>query len=146
MSRRFVVFPTAHGPCALGFTGAGISHVELPAHDREKDADVLARFAARLGANGPSILAEGRVTPGESPPFVVDAIAQLQAYFAGDRTAVLASHPVDYTGTPDFRRRVYEALRDVPAGTTVSYGELAARAGSPGGARAVGQAMAKNPT
>jgi methylated-DNA-[protein]-cysteine S-methyltransferase len=45
----------------------------------------------------------------------------------------------------EFRRTVYEALRTVPLGETVSYGELAAMAGKPGAARAVGTAMADNP-
>ncbi len=46
---------------------------------------------------------------------------------------------------PPFHRKVYKALCKVPAGTTITYAELAKRAGSPGAARAVGQAMAKNP-
>lgn len=46
---------------------------------------------------------------------------------------------------PPFHRRVYRALCKVPAGKTVTYAELARMAGSPKAARAVGQAMAKNP-
>jgi methylated-DNA-[protein]-cysteine S-methyltransferase len=46
---------------------------------------------------------------------------------------------------PAFQRRVYEAAREIPPGTTVSYGDLAARLGSPGAARAVGQALGRNP-
>lgn len=46
---------------------------------------------------------------------------------------------------PPFHRKVYRALCKVPAGKTVTYAELARRAGSPGAARAVGTAMAKNP-
>jgi O-6-methylguanine DNA methyltransferase len=53
--------------------------------------------------------------------------------------------PLDYTGLPAFHARVYEASRKIPSGTRVGYGELAARVGSSGAARAVGQAMAKNP-
>jgi methylated-DNA-[protein]-cysteine S-methyltransferase len=44
-----------------------------------------------------------------------------------------------------FRRAVLETLREVPAGQTVSYGELARRAGHPKAARAVGTACARNP-
>ncbi len=44
-----------------------------------------------------------------------------------------------------FHRKVYNALCKVPAGKTITYAELARRAGSPGAARAVGTAMAKNP-
>lgn len=46
---------------------------------------------------------------------------------------------------PPFHRKVYRKLCKVPAGKTVTYAELARLAGSPGAARAVGQAMAKNP-
>lgn len=46
---------------------------------------------------------------------------------------------------PPFHRKVYRALCKVPAGKTVTYAELAKRVGSPGAARAVGQAMARNP-
>jgi len=51
--------------------------------------------------------------------------------------------PLKLEGTP-FLRRVYEIVRHIPAGKTLSYGEVAAAAGSPGAARAVGAAMAKN--
>lgn len=51
---------------------------------------------------------------------------------------------LDWTGVSDFHRKVLELCYDVPAGKTVSYGELAARAGNPNAARAVGGAMAKN--
>ena len=44
-----------------------------------------------------------------------------------------------------FHRKVYKALCKIPAGKTITYAELAKRAGSPGAARAVGTAMAKNP-
>lgn len=46
---------------------------------------------------------------------------------------------------PPFHRKVYQALCKVPPGKVVTYAELAKRAGSPGAARAVGTAMAKNP-
>jgi AraC family transcriptional regulator of adaptative response/methylated-DNA-[protein]-cysteine methyltransferase len=52
--------------------------------------------------------------------------------------------PLDVRGTA-FQRRVWQALREIPAGQTVSYAELAARVGLPGGARAVAGACAANP-
>ena len=51
--------------------------------------------------------------------------------------------PLKLEGTP-FMRRVYEIVRQIPAGRTLSYGEVADAAGRPGAARAVGAAMAKN--
>jgi methylated-DNA-[protein]-cysteine S-methyltransferase len=71
-----------------------------------------------------------------------EAVAQLAQYFAGERTRFdVALAPA---GTP-FQRRVWCALRDIPYGTTISYLELARRAGVHGAARAVGAANAHNP-
>jgi methylated-DNA-[protein]-cysteine S-methyltransferase len=68
--------------------------------------------------------------------------AQLRAYFAGElRTFDVSLAPV---GTP-FQQRVWSALREIPYGATVSYGELAARLGQPTASRAVGLANGRNP-
>jgi len=67
----------------------------------------------------------------------------LSAYFEGGEPLSL---PVDLRlAAAPFRRAVLEELREVPRGATVSYGELAARAGNPKAARAVGSACARNP-
>ena len=55
-----------------------------------------------------------------------------------------ASLPLDLHGTV-FQRQVWDALQDIPAGRTITYGELARRVGLPGGARAVAQACGANP-
>ena len=64
-------------------------------------------------------------------------------YFAGDLTAIDALD-VDPGGTP-FQSRVWSALRSIPAGTTVSYAELASRIGARHAVRAVGAANGANP-
>jgi methylated-DNA-[protein]-cysteine S-methyltransferase len=71
-----------------------------------------------------------------------EARAQLEAYFAGERTDF--DLPLAPRGT-DFQRRVWSELRAIPYGTTISYGELARRVGSPAAVRAVGQANGRNP-
>ena len=53
--------------------------------------------------------------------------------------------PVAFRGGTPFQHRVWEELRTIPRGNTVGYGELAARLGMPGAARAVGSAVARNP-
>ncbi len=68
---------------------------------------------------------------------------QVVDYFAG--RVVSFDVPVDLSAVTPFRRRVLMACRRVPYGKTVSYADLARRAGSPGAARAVGSAMAHNP-
>lgn len=72
--------------------------------------------------------------------------AAFKRYLAGDSDA-LEALPVDLElAATDFHRRVYETLRRMaPAGATTTYGELAAAAGKPGAARAVGGAMSRNP-
>jgi methylated-DNA-[protein]-cysteine S-methyltransferase len=67
---------------------------------------------------------------------------QLAAYFAGALTAF--DLPLAARGTP-FQERVWAALRGVPFGSTVSYGDIARRIGSPAAVRAVGAANGRNP-
>ncbi len=67
---------------------------------------------------------------------------QVQSYLAGERRDFTLR--VAARGTP-FQERVWAALRAIPRGETCSYGELAARVGRPGAARAVGAANARNP-
>jgi len=68
---------------------------------------------------------------------------RLEAYAEGEFVD-FSEIPVDLSHLTDFQHRVVSALRKVPYGQTVSYAELAGRAGSPKAARAVGTVMAKN--
>jgi methylated-DNA-[protein]-cysteine S-methyltransferase len=71
-----------------------------------------------------------------------DVIRQLDEYFAGVRTEFdIPLHP---TGTP-FQLKVWEQLREIPYGETISYGALARRVASPNASRAVGLANGRNP-
>lgn len=67
---------------------------------------------------------------------------QLAAYFDGSLHAF--DLPLAPRGTP-FQQRVWSALRDIPYGMTISYGELARRIGKPAAVRAAGGANARNP-
>jgi len=67
---------------------------------------------------------------------------QLDAYFAGDRTDF--DLPLAPSGTA-FQMQVWAALRQIPYGQTISYGELARRIGNPQASRAVGLANGRNP-
>ncbi|MBL9032058.1 MAG: methylated-DNA--[protein]-cysteine S-methyltransferase [Phycisphaerae bacterium] len=67
---------------------------------------------------------------------------QLDDYFAGTRRTF--DLPLAPRGTP-FQRAVWDALREIPFGTTLSYGALARRLGRPDAARAVGAANGANP-
>jgi len=70
------------------------------------------------------------------------ACEQLAEYFAGTRTTFAV--PLEPAGTP-FQRRVWEALRAIPYGATLSYSELARRLGDVRATRAVGAANGRNP-
>jgi methylated-DNA-[protein]-cysteine S-methyltransferase len=68
---------------------------------------------------------------------------KLEAYVEGD-IAAIDDIATETTGT-GFQRRVWAALREIPAGQTWSYGQLAKHVGEPGAARAVGLANGSNP-
>jgi methylated-DNA-[protein]-cysteine S-methyltransferase len=105
-------------------------------------------LTARDGALSGLYMQDQRHAPARSPecqrdhaPFQ-DAIAQLHDYFAGQLTRF--DLPLALDGTP-FQQRVWDALREIPYGHTISYGELALSVGRPGAARAVGLANGRNP-
>ncbi|QYF88227.1 methylated-DNA--[protein]-cysteine S-methyltransferase [Brevundimonas sp. PAMC22021] len=83
---------------------------------------------------------EVELVEGETPEPVR---AALEAWFAGDLRAFDGLTVV--TGGTDFQRRVWAALREIPAGETRSYGQLAAAIGQPTAVRAVGLANGANP-
>jgi AraC family transcriptional regulator of adaptative response/methylated-DNA-[protein]-cysteine methyltransferase len=115
-----LVAATKRGLCAVRLgqaeeTLAAELHREFPRAELSRDDDALADLAGIV-----SDLARGRRRPeADTLPLDVHATA--------------------------FRRRVWEALRRIPAGETRSYGQIAAAVGAPGAARAVGTACALNP-
>lgn len=85
----------------------------------------------------------GAGTPGMAPTaFLRQVQGQLEAYFAGSLRAF--DIPVGLHGT-EFQRQVWEALREIPYGSTCTYGDIAARIGRPEAVRAVGHAIGQNP-
>lgn len=76
-----------------------------------------------------------------SNPFGIADV--LRDYFAGNLAAI--DNLITDGGGTEFERKVWAELRRIPLGSTISYGELAKRIGSPNGMRAVGLANGKNP-
>jgi methylated-DNA-[protein]-cysteine S-methyltransferase len=113
-------FQTALGVCAVGWSETGITRVLLPG---------MRGAAAR---------------PGPAPESVLAAVHAIARLLDGERTD-LSWVALDESGVDGFRRDVYAAAREVPPGTTVSYGELAHAIGKPDAPRAVGAALAQNP-
>lgn len=122
------IVPTPLGPVALATRDGAVCAAAFG----DDPAALRPLLERRLG---PVVLADG---PGADA-----AAAALARYFAGDPSA-LEAVPVDAGGTP-FQRAVWDALRRIPAGEVRSYAALAAEVGSPGAARAVGGACARNP-
>lgn len=127
----FAVFATAIGHCALVWTERGVAGVQLPeADERATRRRVLRCFA------------DAREAP--PPPEQQRAIDDIIALLGGE-SRDLRHVRIDTEGLSDLQRRVYAVARDIPAGATLSYGEIAERVGGRHLARAVGQALGQNP-
>src|SRR5687768_1408278 len=120
------LFDTAFGPCGIAWSEKGVTRVALQG----------------LGAAGAAL--GPVVASSEAPPWVRDAM-ELIALHLGGNPQDLTVIPIDMEGLPPFFQRVYEAARGIRSGETLSYAELAQKAGSPKAFRAVGQALGKNP-
>jgi methylated-DNA-[protein]-cysteine S-methyltransferase len=130
-SIRFTTFDTPIGCCGLAWRGRAIVGAQLPEGDE-------AATRARMQSRFPTAI--------ESEPddVVRDVVTRLRAVLDGGRDD-LADIALDMTGIPVFHRRVYEIARTIAPGATLNYGELARRLGDAGAARAVGQALGRNP-
>ena len=120
---------TPVGRLLVAATPAGVVRLAFETEDADS---VLSELAAQVSPR--VLLAPGRLDP---------VASELEEYFEGRRHAF--DVPVDLRLARGFRRAVLERLTQVPYAGTVSYAELAARAGSPRAVRAVGTACALNP-
>ncbi|MGD0795874.1 MAG: methylated-DNA--[protein]-cysteine S-methyltransferase [Dehalococcoidales bacterium] len=123
----YTVFHTAAGWVGILSSGNGLRRVTLP---QRSEAGVYRELGnpeqATLADNGFSDLKE-----------------RLQAYFAGEQ--IDFPDTLDFSGATPFQRDVWRITRLIPYGRTRSYQWVAAQTGRPGAARAVGQALGKNP-
>jgi methylated-DNA-[protein]-cysteine S-methyltransferase len=131
----FAMFETAVGLCGVAWSTEGIRELQLPEADREA---TRARLRMRAGADADESARE------RWPAWATEAIDRVTRHLAGEPQE-LGTLRVDLEGAPAFHASVYRAALAIPSGQTVTYAELAARVGAHGAARAVGQAMAKNP-
>jgi O-6-methylguanine DNA methyltransferase len=107
---------------------SGVCAILIGAHDNELVTDLAARFP------------EAKLVPDEAD--VQADLAKVTRFV--DKPTEGLDLPLDLRGTP-FQRRVWEALRAIPVGTTVTYSELANSIGAPNAVRAVAGACAANP-
>jgi methylated-DNA-[protein]-cysteine S-methyltransferase len=116
------------GPLVLGETDGLLQGLRLPE---------VADDGTRTPSPAPDWL------PADRPTRLLQLVAdQLAAYFAGELTQF--DVPLRLAGTT-FQQRVWQELREIPYGSTATYGEIAERLGSPGASRAVGLANNRNP-
>jgi methylated-DNA-[protein]-cysteine S-methyltransferase len=127
----FTLFATPIGRCSIAWNERGIALLQLP---ESSEAVARARILRRFPSARPA-------APPAEVKRVIDAIGSLLR----GQPAALEAVELDMHGVPPFHQRVYEAARRILPGATLSYGAVAVRAGAPGAARAVGQALRKNP-
>jgi methylated-DNA-[protein]-cysteine S-methyltransferase len=120
------------GPLFLAFTPKGLASLDFN--------DGRARFSSTPGSI-PSLDLE--LPPAQIAAAMNEAIRVIANYFSGIPPD-FSSVPLDLQGTP-FQLRVWEKLREIPWGVTISYQELAARVGNPKATQAVGRANGANP-
>jgi len=125
----------------IGSLDTPLGRLEVAVHE---GALVVLRFDVDWGVGGGDDLGrrfpEAELEPADDPAGMVSVLA---AYFDGDVRAI-DGVVVDVEGTP-FQEAVWKATREVPAGETATYGDIANVIGAPRAMRAVGSALGRNP-
>ena len=81
----------------------------------------------------------------DAPPELRTMVRALEEYWSGGSLPPVGAALLDQAGSTGFMRRIYETVSAIPAGSTLTYAQVADAAGRPGAARSVGAAMARNP-
>ena len=128
---HYCLFDTDLGACGVAWSERGLTRFQLPEATRRGTEKRLQLRASNSSA--------------EAPPRQIEAvIADVQRYMAGERVD-FTPVALDLAGVAPFYAEIYAVARRVGWGETATYGDLARQAGAPGAARAVGQAMSRNP-
>jgi methylated-DNA-[protein]-cysteine S-methyltransferase len=132
MSVEFALFNTPVGFCGIAWLQGGIVGVQLP------EIGGAEHTRARLAKSFP------QSKEASSPAHIQEAIARITALLSGQHDD-LQDIALDMSRLPKFHQLVYHITRAIPPGQTLTYGEVAKRASEPSAARAVGQALGRNP-
>jgi methylated-DNA-[protein]-cysteine S-methyltransferase len=132
MAYAYALFDTAIGRCGLAWGPRGVIGVQLP----EKD---LHATRTRLMRHCPA----AEETDAPSKP-IARAIEDIQALLKGEKKT-LRTITLDMSRVAPFNARVYETTRAIAPGQTRTYGDIARAIGDASAARAVGQALGRNP-
>lgn len=137
MQSSYCLFETPLGKCGIAWHESAdnsqpvVTGVQLP----EATAQATeSRIARKSGSS------QSRVPP----PHIAEIIEKIRRHLGGG-IQDFRGVALDLQNVEPFFRQVYEAVREIPAGQTRTYGEIAKAAGQPNAAQEVGQVMAKNP-
>jgi len=129
VAARWCRIPSPLGVCVAWFTENGLLRLVLPSKPNEAELLMLPTAT--------------HAETGREAAFARLLLGELGEYFAGQRRGFTV--PVELSAVSGFFARVLSELCKVPYGAVVTYGQLAALAGKPKAARAVGAAMRNNP-
>ena len=124
----YTIFQTDAGWMAVLASERGIVRATLPHPSTDEAEKALGERAHQATRNNERY---------------ADLVTRFQGYFRGEKLSF--PDRLDLSGGTPFQCAVWESARQIPYGETRSYGELAEEIGRPGAARAVGQAMSRNP-
>ncbi len=124
----YTVFNTAAGWVGILGSENGLRRTTLPKHSEQSVSGIFSNSLKNAVA---------------SPQRFTDLLERYREYFTGHR--VEFTDRLDFSGATPFQQAVWQAARLIPFGQTRSYTWVAARAGNPKAARAVGQALGRNP-
>jgi methylated-DNA-[protein]-cysteine S-methyltransferase len=127
----FALFNTSIGPCSIVWNAHGVVRTRLPDSGERAARD-------RIGKRYPT----AREAP---PPEAINRAIEDMIALLGGEPRDLRNVALDTSDVPDFNRKVYDIARTIPAGATLTYGEIAERLGDRSLAREVGQALGQNP-
>ncbi|MES1199290.1 MAG: methylated-DNA--[protein]-cysteine S-methyltransferase [Pseudomonadota bacterium] len=128
---RYALFDTAIGRCGITWSPRGVLGLQLPEKTHEGTRLRLLRHAPTADESEP-------------PSTHAHAIADIQALLNGEKRSLRAV-TLDMSRVPHFHALVYDAARAIPPGQTRTYGDIARTIGQRSAARAVGQALGRNP-
>ncbi|WP_460802540.1 methylated-DNA--[protein]-cysteine S-methyltransferase [Microbacterium sp. GXF6406] len=134
MTFRYDFAPTPFGDALVVFSDDGVVRFDLSEAADPSVPWLLESVSARLTA-----------TPVPDPGAADEITALLDEYFAGAPVSFAQTVALDWRLVDGFTRSALQTIAEIPWGETMSYGEVAVRAGSPGAARAVGTACRLTP-
>jgi methylated-DNA-[protein]-cysteine S-methyltransferase len=125
---KYCTFETKWGYVLIAWNQHGICYLSLPGRkDKDRKNKIKDKFpGAKKG----------------DPSEIRETIKLVKKYFAGEK--VIFKEKLDWSWATPFQKKALKELLKIPYGNTISYGELAKKAGSPKAARAVGTANAGN--